>query len=608
MSKVRNLIDEVRLNLQHYLRCLVICCICSFALFGGNSFSEEKRVITIGVLDSSLSATDKSAIAQTLESLKRLPGYQFDVQYYNPSELEDQLVRRRLDYFIGTSGFYRRFQSFGLRSVATLFTEVAPNPRYATGSVFVVKSDSPFKNISDLKGKIALASWSNGFSSFYTPMGEIYKQGFDPESFFSAYKTYGPPMSDLLQKLDNNEGDVVLMRACLLEDLEKTQPDVFKRYKVLNEKKDNLLRCKHSTDLYPNWTLVATPLAPWTETREITKCLLNIPDSAGFGWATVPDFNTIDELYKSLKVGPYAYLRIQTVQDFIYRYRFPLLFALFCILMLCVHSWRTNVLVKRRTQSLRIAYEKEAELRRKVRESEQRIDQLQKTEIIGAMSSLIAHEINGPLATIDNYCRGIKRKLEVEGNDNNWLDRPLSLIAKQTAKISDIVSRVRAYAKRDEPEFTKIEADKLLKTCVSDIRMRYPNCQVVLSQTESAVVLGHILEFEVLLENVIKNAIQAALAADTNRIEIRQLCENNSMYVRILNASSIRSSEELEKHLQPLHSSKNQGLGIGLLICRTIAEKMRGNLSVTYRDGEVFTEVKIPLFVPQEKDNADQNC
>ena len=53
-------------------------------------------------------------------------------------------------------------------------------------------------------------------------MGEIYKQGFDPESFFSVYKTYGPPMSDLLQKLDKNEGDVVLMRACLLEDLEKT--------------------------------------------------------------------------------------------------------------------------------------------------------------------------------------------------------------------------------------------------------------------------------------------------------------------------------------------------------------------------------------------------
>lgn len=67
-------------------------------------------------------------------------------------------------------------------------------------------------------------------------MGEISKQGFDPESFFAAYKTYGPPMTNLLQKLENHEGDVVLIRACLLEDLEKTQPDIFKRFRVLEGK------------------------------------------------------------------------------------------------------------------------------------------------------------------------------------------------------------------------------------------------------------------------------------------------------------------------------------------------------------------------------------
>ena len=136
MLKVRNLTNVLQQKLQLGFRCLAICCFCSCVVFGGESFSEEKRVVTIGVLDSSLSATDKSAIAQTLEALENLPGYRLDVQYYNPSELEEQLIQKKLDYFIGTSGFYRRFQSFGLRSVATLFTETAPNPRYATGSVF----------------------------------------------------------------------------------------------------------------------------------------------------------------------------------------------------------------------------------------------------------------------------------------------------------------------------------------------------------------------------------------------------------------------------------------------------------------------------------------
>lgn len=151
MLKVRNLTNVLQQKLQLGFRCLAICCFCSCVVFGGESFSEEKRVVTIGVLDSSLSATDKSAIAQTLEALENLPGYRLDVQYYNPSELEEQLIQKKLDYFIGTSGFYRRFQSFGLRSVATLFTETAPNPRYATGSVFVVRNDSPIKTISELK-------------------------------------------------------------------------------------------------------------------------------------------------------------------------------------------------------------------------------------------------------------------------------------------------------------------------------------------------------------------------------------------------------------------------------------------------------------------------
>ena len=145
MLKVRNLTNVLQQKLQLGFRCLAICCFCSCVVFGGESFSEEKRVVTIGVLDSSLSATDKSAIAQTLEALENLPGYRLDVQYYNPSELEEQLIQKKLDYFIGTSGFYRRFQSFGLRSVATLFTETAPNPRYATARYSSLEMTVPSK-------------------------------------------------------------------------------------------------------------------------------------------------------------------------------------------------------------------------------------------------------------------------------------------------------------------------------------------------------------------------------------------------------------------------------------------------------------------------------
>lgn len=197
--------------------------------------------LAIGVLDRTLTAEDKKAIDATLNFLKsRLTDYKVDIHVFKPSELEEKLKENRIVYFIGTSGFYRRFQKLGLSGVATLFTESAPNPRFATGAVFVVKQDSPIKTIEELKGKIAIASWSSGFSSFFMPMGEIARKAFDPDHFFSDYRTFGPPLPRLLDRLNAGEGDVVLMRACVLEDLAATDQSVWSKFRILDEKKRRL--------------------------------------------------------------------------------------------------------------------------------------------------------------------------------------------------------------------------------------------------------------------------------------------------------------------------------------------------------------------------------
>lgn len=563
--------------------------------------------LAIGVLDRTLTAEDKKAIDATLNFLKsRLTDYKVDIHVFKPSELEEKLKENRIVYFIGTSGFYRRFQKLGLSGVATLFTESAPNPRFATGAVFVVKQDSPIKTIEELKGKIAIASWSSGFSSFFMPMGEIARKGFDPDHFFSDYRTFGPPLPRLLDRLNAGEGDVVLMRACVLEDLAATDQSVWSKFRILDEKKDGLLKCRHSTELYPNWTFVATDKADWETTREITKILLSIPESDGFGWAVVPDFNSIDQLYKTLKRGPYEYLRIQSLSDFLYRYRFVLIFTLFCVLMLFVHSWRTDQLVRKRTRSLLKAWDKERTLRRKISEGELRIEQLQKTEMIGAMSSLIAHEINGPLATIDNFCRGIKRKAEEKGEESErWLMRPLEVIEKQTQRISMIVAKVRSYAKREEPELEDISTAESIPLFISNFSMRYPRAEVQVGKMQNAWIKGHQLEFEVLIENLLKNAVQASELTDNATVTVNCFRKDNYFVIEVINRTIISSEKEMADKFTPLHSEKSRGLGIGILICRTIAEKMRGKLLFEYKSGFIHAVLRLPIAEKTEANNAD---
>lgn len=585
------------------------------------SDSESKK-IKIAVLNSALTNADRRAITSTLQAIQSVLGKQkLEVSFYNPSQLENKLKEGEVNYFFGTAGFYRRFEhTFELSGIATLFTQASPDPRFGTSSVFIVRKDSPIKEIPELKGKVALASWSRGFSSFFAPMAEIAERGYDPDNFFSKFKTYGPPLQNLLDRLENKEGDVVLLRACMLEDFAEKDPGLLNKFRILNERDDGLLRCKHSTQVYPHWTFVAAKGAPWRVTKELTRILLTIPEKEKYGWAVVPDFKSIDNMYRKIKRGPYEYLRIQTVGDFFYQYRYWIILLLLTFLGLFLHSWRAEILVKKRTLSLRKSWKKERKLRQKIADSERRIEELQKTEIIGAMSSLIAHEINGPIATIDNYVRGINRKLESE-NKKSWISYPLKVISRQTEKISQIVSQVRSYAKNSSAEPVEIDVKSSLEEYVENILLRKPQAKIRLDVDKNYVISAQPFEFEVLIENLLRNALQAQETFNLGRSELNEKVavfdepvslaarqEGNKLEITLRNVSHFSSQAELDEELKrTLASKKGKGLGIGLLICRTIVEKMRGNLTLSFNNGYVITTLKLPLLnTEQDLHNFDR--
>ena len=569
---------------------------------------QSKDKLTFAVLDTALTEEDARAVNLTIEELKKkLYPLEIEIHNYNPSDLAKQLAADKVDYFFGTSGFYRRHDKFALTPIATLFTKSAPNPRHGSGAVFVVLRDSPFKKISDLRGKTAIASWSAGFSSFYVPMGEITKQGFDADNFFGQYRTFGPPVQNLLSHLENHEGDVCLLRACVLEDMSLTDKDVWKKFRVLEEKKDGYLKCKHSTDLYPNWTLFATGQSNWKTTREITKIMLSISEDRGFGWSIVPDFQTVDHLYRTLKRGPYEYLRVQSIEDFFYKYRFLFVILLISILLLLLHSWRADQLVRNRTESLRKAWEKERKLRRQISQSEARIQQLQKVEIIGAMSSLIAHDINGPLATIENYSRGLRRRLE-HNDENGWIEKPLAAIERQTHKISEIVARVRSYAKRETQSTENINVTQALRQYVTNFTVRYPQADIHIGTLQTAIILGHPFEFEVVIENLLKNAIQAALQTENSKVIVESFLHEQTISIQIKNAANVCSADQLNSCFRPFSSTKEKGFGMGLLICKTIVEKMRGQILFNYENGWVCLNLILPIENNHGANDVNPNC
>ena len=142
-------------------------------------------------------------------------------------------------------------------------TPMAPDPNEAVGTVFMVPNDSPIKTVADMRGKRAAANFERGFSGVYVPLGEVAAQGYDPDNFFNEIVAAGSPMKKLLLAVQDGRADIALARACTVEELKQTEPELVAQFRPIGLKaNDGQFACLRSTDLYPNWTFVATTMAP----------------------------------------------------------------------------------------------------------------------------------------------------------------------------------------------------------------------------------------------------------------------------------------------------------------------------------------------------------
>lgn len=570
----------------------------------------EAPLIRIGSTDMSLSHAERRAIAETFLYLSRqLPNYRIEVRSYPVAELELAVKNGELDIFLASSGFYRRVYHRGLRDLVTMTTREAPDPNFGSGSVFIVRQDSPIRTVADMKGRRAVVSWREGFTGFFIPLAEILHQGYDPDSFFSDYVHGGSPMRRLLETVDAGLGDVAFARACTWEELQAEDPAFAQRFRLVGVKSDPKmpLRCAYSTGLFPNWTIVSTSRAPWWVSRDVTAALLSMPaTSDGFSWAVVSDFASVDELYRDLKRGPYEYLRVRSVSDFARRYWPAFVAAALLVAALMLHSWRCRILIRKRTEELNAVMAKEREAVASAREAERQKELLEQVSVVGAMSSLITHELNAPLNAITSSCRSLERYFENEPPPPPAA-RALALIARQCDKASEIVQHVRAYVKRREIVRQPVDLTRIAAAVRRDLSIKHPAVRLEASlPLDPVVAAGDPLEIELLLNNLVKNAVEAVAGTPEPAVLIRLKAENGRAVIEVEdNAADTKPEDVRYFATTPLASSKKSGLGLGLLIVRTIVERSSGSLSARWADPGLCVEVTLALFKPAEAPAED---
>ncbi len=225
--------------------------------------------------------------------------------------------------------------------------------------------------------------------------------------------------------------------------------------------------------------------------------------------------------------------------------------------------------------------------RRKINE-ELLAQQLKKAEqsshliTMGEMASSLAHELNQPLAAVQNYASASLTMLESHKMTKEDLKTGLNKIINQTQRAAQIIKRIRGFAKRAEPSMTATSVSRIIDETMelAMLQSKKLGVPIVLDvQTENQTLVCDAVMIEQVLLNLLKNAMEATGAYSDKPVRMRVVVENTRIVFYVVDYGC-GISEEVAKHVfDPFFTTKTSGMGIGLNICRSIVENHHGRLT-----------------------------
>jgi signal transduction histidine kinase/sensor domain CHASE-containing protein len=228
----------------------------------------------------------------------------------------------------------------------------------------------------------------------------------------------------------------------------------------------------------------------------------------------------------------------------------------------------------------------------RIRQTQQ--DKLTRTSrlmTVGEIASTLAHEINQPLAAIANYVNGCIRRLKVNGSPDSTVIAAMEKADAQVARAGAIISRVREFVRTREPNRQATDINHLAretsKLMQSDDEQRALRCKLDLDESLPEVFADRIMIEQVLL-NLLRNAREAMqhLPAGERLAIIRTRRISESMAaVEVLDRGTGIDPEAAKQLFSPFFTTKAEGMGMGLNICRSLIEYHEGRLTFEDNSG-----------------------
>ncbi|MFV0279794.1 MAG: PhnD/SsuA/transferrin family substrate-binding protein [Rhodoblastus sp.] len=533
----------------------------------------------------------------TLDHLARaLPQFKFRIVSGTAAFLTAAVSAHRLDFLITNPGHYIELKiGYSASALATEQDIDGPPPSEAEGAAIFISNARPeIQTLSDLRN-LKIAGVAPEAFGYRAGVRELLERGLDPARDLTPVFV-GFPVDEIVRAVKSGRADAGIIRACALEKMAAEGAVGKDEFRVIGRRPSGALHCQVSTRLYPGWPFVKVAQTPAPAARAVAQALLAMqPGADEKAWAPPVDYSPVEELYRTLKVGPYAPFTPLGLADFAYQHRYWAALILLAALWWLAHVVRVSYLVRKRTRELQSVHDA-------ARKKGEQMEHTVRLSLMGEMASSLAHEINQPLAAILTYARGCERRID-GGADPESLREAVQRIAAQAERAGGIVRRMKDFVRKNPAPQIPIDPSSAIRDALAlfEPTAHAAGVDIVSEIPEKLpAVRADRLQLEEIILNLLQNALEAVEGQEDRIIALRAAAAADRLDISVADNGPGLAAEAREKLFDPFFTTKTNGLGLGLSLSRTIAEAHGGRLLVDRqetRPGKANAETGAPMTI-----------
>jgi len=236
------------------------------------------------------------------------------------------------------------------------------------------------------------------------------------------------------------------------------------------------------------------------------------------------------------------------------------------------------------------------------------LSHMDRVSIMGVLTAGIVHEINQPLAAILSNAQAALRFLKSDPQDLEEVKEALHDIVSDDKRAGEMVHSIRNFVGKYDLKREEIDINETVREVLTLVKSEALNRRIFLSenlQPDILPVYGDRIQIQQVIFNLVMNALEALKGHDISKPEIivsTRCKENKDVILTVSDSGPGIEPGELDSIFDSFQTTKKEGLGIGLSICRSIADKHEGQLWAENRpEGGAIFFFRLPSGVNRDE-------